>query len=405
MKRELFALVLCAGPFFTGSALALEVPTGTEIQIRLKGKVSTQSSRAGDPVEAIVIAPVIAANQFALPAGTAVKGTVEKVTPSTKPDERATMSLRFTEISIASVPHKVSTRLVAVDNAREKLDDQGQINGILASETITSRLDAGIDKIAEKYSGLADLLRAAKGAVLKPPDTDITYNAGVEMTLRLLAPLTLKAAGGAGPGGTASPIPNADALAALVNREPLQTIAKNPPKPSDITNVMLIGTEEAVRQIFQDAGWTPAAGLNPVAKFETFRALAEDRAYDEAPVSILLLDNKPPDLVFEKVNNTFARRHHLRIWSRPETFLNRPVWAVAATHDTGINFSEPDRTFIHRIDSQIDKERAKVVTDLLFTGRVDGIELIARPAVPKHGQNATGDNLETDGRLAVLLLR
>src|SRR5579883_953437 len=114
---------------------------------------------------------------------------------------------------------------------------------------------------------------------------------------------------------------------------------------------------------------------------------------------------KTPDLVFEKVNNTFARRHHLRIWSRPETFLNRPVWVVAATHDTGISFSEADRTFIHRIDSHIDNERAKVVADLLFTGRVQGIEFIARPAAPTHGQNATGDNLETDGRMAVLLLR
>src|SRR5579885_890964 len=147
MKRGLIAAVFCACPFFACSAPALDVPTGTEIQIRLKSKASTQSSRAGDPVEAVVIAPVTVANQFAVPAGAAVKGTVDQVAPSTQPDERAVMSLSFSEILIASVPYKVSTRLVAVDNAREKLDDQGRINGILASETITSRLDAGIDKI------------------------------------------------------------------------------------------------------------------------------------------------------------------------------------------------------------------------------------------------------------------
>src|SRR5690242_21612463 len=62
----------------------------------------------------------------------------------------------------------------------------------------------------------------------------------------------------------------------------------------------------------------------------------------------------------------------------PYTTLFRsgqPVWAVAATHDTGISFSQEDRTFIHKIDSQIDRERAKVVSDLLFTGRVQGVEL------------------------------
>lgn len=149
---------------------------------------------------------------------------------------------------------------------------------------------------------------------------------------------------------------------------------------------------------------TIAQSLNALAKFETVRALAEDRGYNEAPVSVLLLEGKAPDLVFEKLNNTFARRHHLRIWLRPVTFLGKPVWAIAATHDVGINFSEENRTFIHRIDSEIDRERTKVVNDLLFTGRVKSMELVDRQNVPQHSQNATDDNLETDGKIAVLVL-
>jgi hypothetical protein len=312
--------------------------------------------------------------------------------------------LRFDEIVINGRKLKLTARLASVDNAREKVDEQGQINGILASETGTGRLDAELEKLSGKYSGLADLLRGAKNAVLKPADTDITYDAGVEMRIRLLSPLQLAASSGPGPAASAGPVPDENALEALVSREPFRTVAQNPPKPSDITNIMLIGTEEEVRGAFGEAGWSAAASLSGRSKFETFRALAEDRGYNEAPVSILLLDGKPPDMVFEKLNNTFARRHHLRIWRRTATFLGKPLWAVAATHDVGINFSEADRTFIHRIDSQIDNERAKVVTDLLFTGRVQGIELVDRPSVPLKSQNATGDNLETDGKMAVLLL-
>jgi LssY C-terminus len=405
MKREsLITAAACAFLFFVVPGFALDAPAGTELEIRLKTKVSTQNSKAGDAVESVLIAPVLAGNQFLIPAGALLHGAVEKAAQSTKPDERAVLSLRFSEIEIDGKKLKISAQLESVDNAREKVDTQGQINGILASETITSRLDSGIDKVAEKYSGLADLLRSAKNAVLKPADTDITYNVGVDMKLRLLAPLALAAPLGPGPLGKAGPIPNADALLALVAREPFQTSAQNPPKPSDITNILLIGTEEAVRNAFHEAGWTPATSMTGASKFETLRALAEDRGYNEAPVSVLLLDGKPPDLVFEKLNNTFARRHHLRIWSQPAAFLGKPVWAVAATHDIGINFSEADRTFIHRVDSQIDAERAKVVTDLLFTGQVQGIELVDRPNVPRHSQNATGDNLETDGKMAVLLL-
>jgi hypothetical protein len=138
---------------------------------------------------------------------------------------------------------------------------------------------------------------------------------------------------------------------------------------------------------------------------ETLRALSEDRGYSAAPVSVLLLDGKPPDLVFQKANDTFARRHHVRLWRRPGGLRGKPVWAAAATHDIAIDFSEQERTFIHRIDPQIDGERDKVVDDLLFAGHVKAVELVERPAVPRQTRNATGDRIQTDGRVAVLLLR
>jgi hypothetical protein len=78
---------------------------------------------------------------------------------------------------------------------------------------------------------------------------------------------------------------------------------------------------------------------------------------------------------------------------------------IAATHDTGIDFSQENRTFIHKIDPQIDHERAKVVNDLIFGGHVGGVALVDRPGVPQHGQNATGDNVETDAKMAVLVLQ
>jgi hypothetical protein len=387
------------------TARALDLPAGTPIEIRLNTKLSTQTSKAKDPLEAVVIAPVMADGQFVIPAGAIVRGSVEKCAPSTKPDERATLQLNFTELDIDGSKLKLPAQLASIDNAREKLDEKGSINGILASETLTGRMDAGIGKIAEKYSGFADILGVAKNTVFKSADLDIVYDSGVEMTLKLTAPLTVNAP--SGPGAAIrklKPIRDETALAAMIGREPFQTLAEKPPKPSDITNLVLVGSEEQVRKVFTEAGWHAAAGLNAAAKFETIKALAESRGYSEAPVSVLLLDGKPPDLVFEKLTNTFAQRHHLRVWRRPVTWEGKPVWAVAATHDTGISFSEQNRTFIHKIDSQIDRERAKVTNDLLFTGLVQSVALVDRPQVPQHGENATGDTLDTDAKIAVLVL-
>jgi hypothetical protein len=383
----------------------LQVPAGTEIQARLKTKVSTQTSKAKDPVEAVVVAPVMVSGQFAIPAGAVVRGTVDKASQSSKGDERSMLSLAFTEMDFDGVKARIAAHVSSVENARESVDEQGQITGIVGSETISGQLDAGLNKLADKASGFAGILSTVKNAVLKAPESDITYDAGIDFTLKLTAALDLKGPSGPGPAAKLQPIADENTLADLVTRQPFQTWAQKPSKPSDITNIMLIGTADQVQQAFAAAGWYNAAGLSTQAKFETFKAIAEQRGYKEAPVSVLLLQDKPPDLVFEKLNNTFAQRHHLRVWRRPDTFQGQPVWVIAATHDTGIDFSQENRTFIHKIDPQIDHERAKVVNDLIFGGHVRSVALVERSTVPQHGQNATGDNLETDAKMAVLVLQ
>jgi len=275
-------------------AVALEVPAGTLIEIRLKAKLSTQNAKPKDPVEAVVIAPVLVNNQFAIPAGAAVRGTVEKSAQAAKPDERSTLVLMFNEIELGGATLKIDAQIAAIDNARESLDEQGQITGILPSETITGQLDAGLNKLSGKYSGLADVLSIAKNAVLKPADTGITYDAGTEFELKLKAALNLDAPGGAGPAAQVGPIPDETALADLVAGEPFQTTAQQPPKPSDVTNILLIGKEEAVQKAFADAGWSTAAGLNTQAKFETFRALAEARAPMRPPAARALRADRSP---------------------------------------------------------------------------------------------------------------
>jgi hypothetical protein len=397
--------------FWSGSGLALllawsasgaQLPAGSRISARLVTKVTTTTAKPKDAVEAVVIAPVAVNGEFLIPAGAKLRGTVEKATNSAKADERSTLSLTFTELEIENAKYKIAAHVAAVDNARESFAEDGTISGILASETISGRIDAGLEKLAEKASGFAGVLATVKKAVLTAAESDITYDAGTDFEIAVTAPVELKAAG-PGPAAKLAAISDEDALYEFVNRQPFQTVAENPPKPSDITNLMLIGTAEQIAAAFKEAGWVTAAALSTDTKFETFRAIASQRGYKEAPVSVLLLEKRPPDMVYEKLTNTFAQRHHLRVWRRPDTFDGKAAWVVAATHDTGIEFSEQNRTFIHKIDSAIDNERAKVVNDLLFTGRVHALALVERPAVPQSTQNATGDNVTTDARMAVLI--
>jgi hypothetical protein len=384
----------------TGLAAAARLPSGTPIQIRLTKEMSTSTAKAGDAFEALVIAPVVVNGGIVMAAGPTVTGHVMQVTAAVNPDDQAMLALSFDEIrDIQGKQANISAKLTGVDDARESLDSDGRIQGIVASKTGSGRLDQGINKVAEKYPSFADLLNTVKQAVLKDADANIDYKPGAEMTIALTKPLEWT-------GTVESPviasIEPQDQLFRLVNSQPFRTATEKDERPSDITSLMFLGSRQQIEDAFQKAGWTPAAKLNDQSKLETFRAMAEMRGYQEAPVSVLLLNGRPPDLVFEKTNDTFAARHHLRIWQRPGTFSGKQIWVCSATHDTGISFSEENRTFIHKIDPRIDLERAKVVSDLLFTGLVRGLSLVDRDGLPQNMFNATGDALQTDGSMAVV---
>jgi hypothetical protein len=382
------------------TAFAAEVPSGTKMEIRLSTAVNTAKAGVDQAFDAVVIAPVVARDQIVIAAGVKVRGRVKEVKAAVNPDDQAVLGLVFDQISDARGRKAgLAARVVGVDNARESVDKDGRILGIIASQTGSGRLDQGINKVSEKYSGLGDLLGTIKQAVLKPTDSNIDYEPGVEMTIELTKTLAWT---GDSKGPSVAPVEPQNELAAVVNAQPFRTRAAKPPKESDITNIMFLGNRDDLENAFQAAGWSTADQLNAKSKLETFRAMTEQRGYKEAPMSILFLDGQPPDLAFQKQNDTFNLRHHLRIWHRPERFHGKEVWVCAATHDTGIDFSEENHTFVHTVDGQIDHERAKVIDDLLFTGLVKTLSLVERPAVPLSLVNATGDKIETDGRMAVV---
>src|SRR5262245_60347222 len=95
--RSASALLLASA--LSAAAADIQAPAGTQIEIRLQTKVSAKTAKPKDAVEAAVIAPVVVGGQFVVPAGAIVRGTVEKATPSTKPDERSTLTLNFSELA------------------------------------------------------------------------------------------------------------------------------------------------------------------------------------------------------------------------------------------------------------------------------------------------------------------
>jgi hypothetical protein len=168
---------------------------------------------------------------------------------------------------------------------------------------------------------------------------------------------------------------------------------------SDIVNLALAGTREQVEAAFHAAGWVEAdpRSLRSVAR--VYSAFNRQTGYPTAPTSKLLYESKEPDLVFQKSLDTFAKRHHVRLWRAERD--GEEIWLGAATQDIAIAMREA--SFTHLVHPKIDNERQKIIADLSFAGCMEGFGFVDRPALSKTSPDSAG--IVTDGRLVLVPLR
>ena len=380
------------------AAGALELPVGTRLSIRLTTRVSSRASHPGETIGAVLIAPVEVAGRLVLPAGNTVRGTVRDVE---KQHGRASLRLDFSELideDGGALP--IDSRVTSIEDSRESVTEDGRIVGFRPMRRLPSPFVAFVMLVADVEPVVIGVFAAARLVLRALQHPAIDYPPGVELTLALMAPVEI-----AEPAPWV-PLPAADsALSAFVQALPFRTQSAKHHTDSDVTNLLFVGSEAQVAAAFAGAGWTRARSMGIRARLRGLVALATRRSYKAAAVSRQELESLPPDLVFQKQNNTLAKRHHVRIWKYCQGPRGETVWVGAATHDVAIAFDRQHHAFTHRIDPRIDFEREKIVNDLRLTGQVASVSLVDRDDAPPITEGTGVAAMETDGRMAVLVLR
>jgi hypothetical protein len=400
----------CVAPFLL---LALHgraetIPAGATLEVRLEQSISSYSTPKGKQVSCLLIAPISVDGNILVPMGVTLKGAVVAVRKVGLGVVHETAQIDLVLQSLVlpdgtTVP--LSSELTEVENARETVDKEGRIQGIRSTSTLSQRASGTVGMLALGDPIAAVFTVAASSAVLRFSEPEILLPEGTELTAKLTAPIHF-------PDQHITPTPTvtttpaqATELRDMIRKMPFRTGTDGTPRvPSDLTNLMFIGTPGAIERAFTDSGWETVDELTAETTYSTVRSIAENQGYRRAPMSILLLDGVPPKYAYAKTLNTFSKRHHLRIFSTDDTWQGEPVWNSSSTHDIGIGFSKKNKTFIHLIDSNIDNERAKVINDLWLTGCVSGVQMVSRPWVPTDAKNGTNEALITDGKIAVIQL-
>ncbi len=376
-----------------------DLTPGMTFRIQLQSPVYSDRSRTGDPITAWVVEPVYNGNQLLIEPGAIIDGTVLFAQKAPNKYDRPRIVLDF-----SNVPHKDGTksplylRVLDVDNARETVRNN-EVIGIVQPH-VSSKIGMAISA--------AGSLNPIAGAAIKGTQAiyglsirrEIFFPEGTDIIVQVVRPSNIKEkpAWIGWPKLTVTP-----ELQKIVHEAPLRTETSKQ-VPSDLTNVIFIGSEKQLVTAFDESGWYPTESLNIGTGLKTIQATIRRTGYNSAPVSLLTLNGAAPDYVFQKGLDTFAKRHHIRVWKLTETYDGQEIWVGAATHDIAISNSKKGTKWSHRIDPHVDRERDWIQTDLLYNEMAQGYAYIERANAPKKTSNGSGDEMLTDGEMLVLQL-
>lgn len=172
--------------------------------------------------------------------------------------------------------------------------------------------------------------------------------------------------------------------------------------PGDPINIAFIGTQSELLQAAKAAGWISADPITLQSSAKIVIDSALHRAYVSAPVSNLFVHGKKQDIALEQpFGPDPSKRHHARFWKlEPMDDLGRHLWLGAATFDSKVGVSHLTGQVTHHIDADVDKERDKIVTDLVNAAQIS-VQWVEGFHRELRGKNGGGDPFFTDGRLCI----
>ncbi|GAC1661727.1 MAG: hypothetical protein NVS9B4_14370 [Candidatus Acidiferrum sp.] len=184
-------------------------------------------------------------------------------------------------------------------------------------------------------------------------------------------------------------------------------IADKDKNPGDMVNFLILGSQTAMEQTFNAAGWVKVdTDVTNTIVHGIIESIAKE-SYLTMPMSALYLFDRAQDYGWAHAEpiHVVASRNHLRLWKAPFTVKGETLWVGAATHDIGFEVDQRTDGLTHKIDPDIDLERDYVEKTLTNTGMVEETMHFLPDKPLKEAKTATGGTFHSSGEVLVMKLR
>jgi ribosomal protein L29 len=163
-----------------------EVPSGTELDVRLEKPLNSDTAQVEDRFTATTLADLYQGNNVLIPAGSTLRGVVSSVNKASRTERKGAMTVAFDQISINGRTYPIHA---TVTQAIESEGIKGEIGKIGAGAGVGAII-GGI--LGGAKGALLGVLIGGGGTIAATEGKDVELPAGTVLRVRMEQPLVVR---------------------------------------------------------------------------------------------------------------------------------------------------------------------------------------------------------------------
>jgi hypothetical protein len=172
-------------PRSTSSDSVVEIPVGTEIDVRLQNTLNSGTAQVEDRFEATTVADVMVDGRIAIPSGSVVRGVVTAVEPGTRTNRTSKMTVSFDQVTVNGRSYPMRGTVT------QAIEGEG-IRGEAGRTAAGAGVGAIIGGILGGFKGaLAGVLIGGGGTIAATEGKEVELPQGSILRVRLDSPVQI----------------------------------------------------------------------------------------------------------------------------------------------------------------------------------------------------------------------
>ena len=155
-----------------------ELPAGTEVDVRLTTRLSSDDAQVEDRVEATTMVDLYQGNELLVPAGSILEGYVSSVDRASRTDRKGSLTLMFTKLNVNGRSHEVRAYVTQALESEGFKGEAGRVGAGAGIGAIIGGIFGGVK------GAIAGILIGGGGVIAATEGKDVHLEPGTVLRVR-----------------------------------------------------------------------------------------------------------------------------------------------------------------------------------------------------------------------------